>query len=180
VKIYTKTGDQGTTSLYGGRRLPKDDLRIEAYGTIDELNAQLGLLAVTCQLPVWEARLTAIQSLLFTIGSHLAADPEKSGLKLPPIPVGKELELESMIDEMESSLPPLKNFILPGGNVASAQAHICRTVCRRAERRLVSLISQESVNPEIVVYLNRLSDFLFVFARHLSHQAGGREIAWIP
>jgi cob(I)alamin adenosyltransferase len=116
----------------GGKRLPKDDLRIEAYGTIDELNAQLGLLAVSCKLPEWEIRLANIQSLLFTIGAHLAADPEKSDLKLPPIPEGNELELESLIDEMEASLPPLKNFVLPGGNTASALAHVCRTICRRA------------------------------------------------
>ncbi|MBP8726002.1 MAG: cob(I)yrinic acid a,c-diamide adenosyltransferase [Saprospiraceae bacterium] len=180
MKIYTKTGDKGTTSLFGGKRLPKDDLRIEAYGTIDELNAQLGLLAVSCKLPEWEIRLANIQSLLFTIGAHLAADPEKSDLKLPPIPEGNELELESLIDEMEASLPPLKNFVLPGGNTASALAHVCRTICRRAERRVVSLISQEPVNPIIVVYLNRLSDFLFVFARHLSYHAGAKEIIWRP
>jgi len=180
MKIYTKTGDQGTTSLFGGRRIAKDDLRIEAYGTIDEVNSALGLLNNFIKEAYLKDRVLEIQSYLFVIGSNLAADPDNNLVKVPALEESKTKLLERWIDEMEKELKPLQFFVLPGGCQASSQAHTCRTICRRAERRVVSLAQLESVNPEIIIYLNRLSDYLFVLSRYLNHLSGIEEIYWKP
>jgi cob(I)alamin adenosyltransferase len=178
MKIYTKTGDQGKTSLFGGRRISKDDLRIEAYGTIDELNSHLGLICSMNVLPEIKTKLQKIQSYLFVIGANLAADPEKADLKTPELNDEQTKFLESEIDIMESQLTPLRFFILPGGDTMCAQAHLCRTVCRRAERRTVSLSQIEPVKEHILIYLNRLSDYFFVLARYLAHLNNSEEIYW--
>jgi cob(I)alamin adenosyltransferase len=178
MKIYTKKGDSGETGLLGGTRVPKYDLRIEAYGTVDELNSHVGLLSCNETFSEKAALLTAIQNSLFDIGSHLANDPEKSAFQLPPFDASGTELLEQDMDEMEEALPALKNFVLPGGHTANAQAHVARCVCRRAERRVVELASQTAVAPAIVQYLNRLSDWLFVLARHASHITGIEEIVW--
>lgn len=180
MKIYTKTGDQGTTSLFGGRRISKDDLRIEAYGTIDELNSCIGLLNNMIQQDDLRNHMLDIQAYLFVIGSNLAADPENNSIKVPALEVSKTNLLETWIDEMEKELKPLQYFVLPGGSQGSSQAHLCRTVCRRAERRVVSLSQMESVNPEIIIYLNRLSDYLFVLSRYLNQLNEIEEIYWKP
>ncbi len=180
MKIYTKTGDQGSTSLFGGRRISKDDLRIEAYGTLDELNSNLGLLNSMVGHQKIKDQLLAIQSYLFVLGSNLAADPEQKNLKVPEINPNETILLEKQIDLMEKDLTPLNFFILPGGSNSSSQAHISRTICRRAERRVVSLTQLESVNQEIIIYLNRLSDYLFVLARYLNHLEDVQEVFWKP
>lgn len=176
-KIYTKTGDSGETGLFGGKRIPKDDLRIEAYGTIDELNAVIGGLAD--RVPEDEDRtfLREIQADLFVIGSHLAKDPDKD-LSLPDLPLARIEAMEVAMDRMDGSLPPLKNFILPGGHPTVSQAHLARCVCRRAERRVVSLSREATTDPGMVRYLNRLSDYLFMLSRSLSSQLGVEEIKW--
>ncbi len=194
-KIYTKTGDAGETGLYGGQRVPKDHVRIEAYGTVDELNSHLGLLVaqVSAEAPTGEggfhaealALLTGIQSKLFTIGSQLATPPPKgsaSAKTLHIVPVGhiEVAELERAIDRMDKDLPALSNFILPRGSVAVCQAHVCRTVARRAERCVVALDHVEPVAPAIIVYLNRLSDYVFTLSRGLAIGTGQTEHPWIP
>lgn len=178
MKIYTKTGDKGTTALLGGARVPKSDLRIEAYGTIDELNAHMGLLR---DQEVNEARvdfLSDIQNKLFSIGSLLAAQPGKKLDYLPEINENDAASLESAIDEMNEVLPEMKNFILPGGHQAVSFCHIARCVCRRAERKAVALAGEEEVNGAIIVYLNRLSDYLFVLSRMMTQELGVEEIIW--
>ena len=172
MKIYTRTGDKGETSLLGGGRVSKADLRIEAYGTVDELNAVIGLLRASTSLAGDD--LLDIQHQLFNIGSLLAAD---KGLKrqLPQLSDDAAMPLEQAIDSMESNLPELKNFVLPGGNIPAAHAHVARTVCRRAERRVVAL---EDEFPTVVLYLNRLSDYLFVLSRALVYHGGDEEIIW--
>lgn len=179
TKIYTKTGDSGETGLFGGPRVKKDSARIEAYGTVDELNAVLGL-ARTGELPaeIGEA-LTRIQNELFEIGAELATpNPAAHGMQT----VGAEhiQALEALIDQHESRLPPLKWFILPGGSREAGYLHLARTVCRRAERRLVTLMAQpqERVSTHLVIYLNRLSDLLFVLARATNAAAGQADIPW--
>lgn len=179
MKIYTKTGDKGETSLIGGSRVEKSHIRIESYGTVDELNSWLGLLGSVLIQDPSHNRLIRIQNILFTIGSHLASDPVKSKMVLPEITGDQIKDLEDWMDEMEKDLPALSNFVLPGGHVHNAWAHIARCVCRRAERQVVSLNKLESVNPLIIQYLNRLSDFLFVLARYISKQEQVEEIPWI-
>ena len=179
MKIYTKTGDKGTTALFGGKRLPKDDVRIEAYGTVDELNAFTGVLNTTFDDEIQNSLLTEIQSRLFTIGSNLASDPDKDMIT-PDIKVEDITTLESAMDNMEKVLPPLRNFVLPGGHNAAALAHVCRTVCRRAERRVITLDRLISVEPLIIQYLNRLSDYFFMLSRYIVHINNSGEIAWIP
>jgi cob(I)alamin adenosyltransferase len=181
MKIYTRTGDKGKTSLLGGERVAKDSLRIEAYGTVDELNSHIGLLR-----DLEEGRLdkvlVPIQETLFGLGSRLAsATAEQANKFNVPAITESDIEfLENEMDRMDAELPEMRNFILPGGLVASSQAHVCRTVCRRAERRVVDLASQEAV-PEILVrYLNRLSDHLFVLARSIAHTHGAPETPWKP
>lgn len=179
-RIYTKTGDKGETALFGGRRVPKSHLRVDAYGTVDELNAFIGQLRDGLQEPAQKAFLEAIQHRLFTIGAHLASDPAKS----PPTPdllLEDVLQLEKSMDEMEAQLPPLRHFILPGGHPSVSHAHICRTVCRRAERLTVALIQAgEPVEELALQYLNRLSDWFFVFGRQLSVQLHAEEVIWKP
>lgn len=179
MKIYTKGGDGGQTSLFGGRRLPKSHLRIEVYGTVDELNSWLGKL-IADGIPADCADfLIAIQQDLFLMGSHLAATDDVRH-KLPEWPEQAEQKIEQEIDRMDAVLSPLTNFILPGGTPSSANAHLCRCVCRRAERLFVALSAEEDVAPDLLRYLNRLSDFLFTLARYLMHAAGAQEQAWRP
>lgn len=178
-KIYTKTGDDGTTGLFGGARLPKDHIRIEAYGTVDELNAVIGWLMSTITDKETESLLQTIQSRLFTVGSNLASDPGKN--MITPDLQNEDLSLiEQTIDAMQEELPPLKHFILPGGSPSVSAAHLARTVCRRAERRCVSLAQTSAVEDMIILYLNRLSDFFFVLARWLGAKDGVAEIKWMP
>lgn len=180
MKVYTKTGDDGTTGLIGGTRVPKYHLRIESYGTVDELNAQIGFLCDHVEDDAWRTFLQKVQVTLFTIGSQLASDPEKSNMKLPDVKNEEVEELESSIDEMEKELTALKNFILPGGHPANSLAHICRCICRRAERLVVQVNENSPVEPVILHYLNRLSDWFFVFARYMSQSTGSKEIPWMP
>lgn len=176
-KIYTKTGDKGETGLFGGRRLPKNHLRIEAYGTVDELNAFIGLVSDHIEDDQLDAALKSIQDLLFVIGSNLASDPDKE-MAVPDVKEADIEILEAAIDQMEQSLPALKHFILPGGHVAVSHAHVARCVCRRAERLVVALASEELVLDIIIRYLNRLSDYLFVVARKIGHDLGVPERKW--
>lgn len=178
-KIYTKTGDDGTTGLFGGARLPKDHIRIEAYGTVDELNSVIGWLMSTIPDRQIDSLLQTIQSRLFTVGSNLASQPGKD--MITPDLVDEDIHLiEESIDKMQETLPPLKHFIMPGGSLSVSAAHMARTICRRAERRCVTLSHASAVEPIIILYLNRLSDFFFVLARWLGHREGVQEIKWIP
>ena len=179
MKIYTKKGDTGETSLLGGARVKKYDLRIEAYGTVDELNSYMGLVGGYAG-PAQKALIKSIQDNLFTMGSHLALEPGKTNIKLPQIDAADIEALEHAIDEMDAVLPPLKNFILPGGHPAVAHAHVARCVCRRAERRCVELADRAEVDPISVKYLNRLSDYLFTLSRQYSMDLGVEEIPWTP
>ncbi len=187
MKIYTKTGDDGTTGLFGGTRVPKHHIRIESYGTVDELNSWLGLIRDQNIPDQHEKALINIQEQLFTVGAILATDPEKAVLKngkerlnIPQISL-KEIEfLERAIDEMDAQLPQMSHFILPGGHTTVSYCHIARTVCRRAERMATLLYENESFNASVLSYLNRLSDYLFVLARKLSYTLNADEIKWIP
>lgn len=178
-KIYTKTGDKGETGLFGGKRLPKDDLRIEAYGTIDELNATVGALADDITSNYIRVFLRQVQNDLFVIGSHLATVPGKN-LTLPQLPEAQIHVMETWMDKWDEALPPLKNFILPGGHPTVSKAHLARCVCRRSERRVISLGHREDVSPLIVMYLNRLSDFFFMLGRTLAQDLQIEEIIWEP
>jgi cob(I)alamin adenosyltransferase len=178
MKIYTKTGDQGTTSLFGGKRVSKADLRIDTYGTVDELNSWIGLLR---DQPVNEKRkdvLTEIQDRLFTIGSILATEPGNTKVKIPSLSEEDVVFLEKQIDAMDSELPPMRSFILPGGYQSVSYCHIARTVCRRAERLVIALNNQEPVNELVTKYLNRLSDHLFVLARKMAQELNIEETPW--
>lgn len=180
MKIYTKTGDKGETSLFGGKRVWKDDLRISAYGTVDELNAVLGM-AVTELINVELIEVIKnIQNNLFTVGSDLATplDKENKNFVIPRIDENFVVQLECLIDKYDSQLPELKNFILPGGLKGSAILHHARTVCRRAEREVVALSKKDLINHEIEVYLNRLSDLLFILARFENYSNNSADIAW--
>ncbi len=179
MKIYTKTGDQGTTGLYGGKRVSKAELQIETYGTVDELNSWLGLLASYEVLKEEVSFLHSLQSELFNIGSYLASNPDKK-LKLPDLNDALITQMENKMDEFQDKLPELTFFILPGGSRESSECHVARTVCRRAERQVVALGAQMEVNPFIVQFLNRLSDFLFVLSRKIINDQGKEEIAWKP
>ncbi len=180
-QIYTKTGDQGSTGLIGGTRVPKYHYRLEAYGTVDELNAQIGMIRAWPADVHTNSLLTRIQEQLFMIGAYLATDDAGSNLrkKMPQNDVEIEI-LETEMDEMESKLPPLKNFILPGGHPAVAQCHVVRTVCRRAERRVNQMATETEVAPWVMKYLNRLSDYFFVLSRRLSKYFEINEIPWKP
>ena len=179
MKIYTKAGDAGLTGLLGSRRVPKDDLRIEAYGTIDELNAALGLARAFGPDAGADALLRRLQEELFLVGSALA-DPDPNGPFHGAITAEDVGRLESQIDELETELEPLNRFILPGGVPASAHIHLARTVCRRAERLVVKLGQQasEHVPAELLIYLNRLGDLLFVLARVINRRAGVPDVLW--
>ncbi len=179
MKIYTKTGDTGLTSLIGGSRVPKYHIRIESYGTVDELNAYLGLIAGQDILTHHQKILKQIQDRLFTIGASLAADPEKGRMQLSGLTAGDIELLEQEMDAMDKQLPELKHFILPGGSNAVAFCHVARCVCRRAERVTVELAHNSSVDERVIVYLNRLSDYLFVLARTITHDGKLTENKWM-
>lgn len=178
MKIYTKTGDTGKTSLFGGARILKNHIRIEAYGTVDELNSHLGLLITYLDDNDICKFLLKIQHQLFNIGSCLAIDPS-SDIKLPSVTEEEVEALENLIDAYNLELPELKNFILPGGNTANAQCHVCRTVCRRAERNTITLDESDSIEPIIIKFLNRLSDYFFVLSRYISLKNSSPEILWV-
>ncbi|MBP7093519.1 MAG: cob(I)yrinic acid a,c-diamide adenosyltransferase [Candidatus Kapabacteria bacterium] len=179
TRIYTKTGDDGTTGLFGGIRVRKDDLRIEAYGTVDELNATIGVIR-TCAMPESVSeQLASISSVLFTLGADLATPLEPPpSFEIPRITMEQIVELESWIDRFDERLEPLKAFILPGGTPAAAHLHVARTICRRAERCAVALAGHEDVGIYVVKYLNRLSDYLFTAARAVNAEAGVGDVPW--
>ena len=180
MKIYTKTGDKGLTSLIGGTRVPKHHLRIESYGTVDELNSWIGLIRDQEISAHHKEILKEIQDRLFTIGSSLAADPEKSKMVIPDLnPADIEL-LEKEMDDMTALLPELKHFILPGGSNAISYCHVARCVCRRAERITVHLAEESKVDEKVIVYLNRLRDYLFTLARKIGNEQQVPENQWIP
>lgn len=180
MKIYTRKGDQGETSLIGGTRVPKHHLRIDAYGTVDELNSWTGLLRDHVSDPFVRKELAEIQDRLFTIGSHLAADPEASRMSLPEILPGDCMALETSMDKMDDVLPEMRNFVLPGGHPVVSYCHVTRCVCRRAERLCVHLADGAPVKAEILQYLNRLSDYFFVLSRKLAMDLGAEEVPWKP
>lgn len=179
MKVYTKTGDKGTTSLVGGTRVPKTHDRLEAYGTVDELNSFLGLLITYVADGQDVAFLQRVQNCLFVVGSYLATDQAKMSLKsasvVTPVMVA---EMENEIDRLDALLPPLSAFVLPGGSRGAALCHVCRTVCRRAERRILTLSVEVEIAPELLAYMNRLSDYLFVLSRKINLDAKKDEIFW--
>ena len=187
MKIYTKTGDTGTTALFGGTRVPKHNIRIESYGTVDELNSHLGLIRTQDIDPRSKEILVHIQDRLFTLGAILATDPSKATLKsgkerlnIPKIEDEDIQLLEKEMDIMNDALPKMTHFILPGGNTTVSSCHIARTVCRRAERRATLLNENEPIDARALIYLNRLSDYLFVLARKLSKDSNAEETQWVP
>jgi len=187
MKIYTKTGDKGSTSLFGGTRVAKHHIRINGYGTVDELNSWLGLLRDQ-EMDVHSREILIItQDNLFTVGAILATDPEKAQLKsgkdrlnIPLISMADVEQLENEMDIMNETMPPMTHFILPGGHTTVSYCHIARTICRRAERMVSLLHENEPVDSMVLTYLNRLSDYLFVLARKLSYDLKADEIKWIP
>ena len=187
MKVYTKTGDAGTTALFGGTRVPKDNIRIESYGTVDELNSYIGLVRDQPMNEHYKTILIEIQDRLFTVGAILATPPEKEIMKngekrlqnLGLLDSDIEL-LETEIDTMEDSLPQMTHFVLPGGHTTVSYCHLARCVCRRAERLAVHLDHLEAIEPNAIKYLNRLSDYLFVLARKLSFDLNADEVKWIP
>jgi len=178
MKIYTKTGDQGKTSLLGGSRVAKYHLRIESYGTVDELNTAVGMLRSMDVNEETTKILIEIQNKLFTVGSQLASEPGEPKFPIPKLSLEDTVYLEEQIDKMDKELPQMRNFVLPGGNPTVAQAHVARCICRRAERIVLHLKDESEVPAEIPVYLNRLSDFFFVLSRKLSQDLGAKEIPW--
>ena len=183
--IYTKTGDKGMTSLVGGQRVSKTDLRLEAYGTVDELNSQLGLLLTEVSDASDHALLNEVQNHLFVVGGYLATDQSTTQLRAQSVVTPAMIEsLEKAVDEIDSSLPKLRAFVLPGGTKGASMAHVCRTVCRRAERRILALNNQlkerneAELDANVLSYMNRLSDFLFVLARKMNIIEGQDEIIW--
>lgn len=187
MKIYTKTGDKGTTALFGGTRVPKHHIRIESYGTIDELNSHIGLIRDQNIHQDYIDVLIQIQDKLFTVGAILATDPEKAILKngkerlnIPKISTEDILFLEHQMDSMNNDLPQMTHFVLPGGHQTVSFCHIARCVCRRAERLATALNEVEGIDANALMYLNRLSDYLFVLARKLSYDLQANEIKWIP
>ena len=187
MKIYTKTGDKGTTALFGGTRLPKHHIRIDSYGTVDELNSYIGLIRDQDIDQKYKDTLINIQDKLFTVGAILATDPEKATLKngkerlnIPKINEADINFLEQEMDSMDAQLPQMTHFVLPGGHQTVSFCHIARTVCRRAERLASALNDLEPFQPETLTYLNRLSDYLFVLARKLSQDLQANEVKWIP
>lgn len=181
MKIYTRTGDAGQTSLIGGRRVSKADLRIDSYGTVDELNSWVGLLR---DQPVNANRrvlLKEIQDRLFTAGAELATDPDKAPRQAMPAIIESDIiRLENAMDDMDEALPELRKFVLPGGHQSVSFAHLARTVCRRAERLAINLNEHSSVDPLVIKYLNRLSDYLFVLSRKMALELDAEEVSWEP
>ncbi|PJR04386.1 cob(I)yrinic acid a,c-diamide adenosyltransferase [Avrilella dinanensis] len=187
MKVYTKTGDKGTTALFGGTRVPKHHIRIESYGTVDELNSHIGLIRDQDISSIHKNCLIIIQNKLFTLGAILATAPEKAVLKsgkerlnIQKISEEDLATLEQQIDLMETELPPMTHFVLPGGHPTVSYCHIARCVCRRAERLATQLHENEPTDEMVLKYLNRLSDYLFVLARKLSHELKAEEVQWIP
>jgi cob(I)alamin adenosyltransferase len=180
MKIYTKTGDQGTTSLFGGKRVSKADLRIDTYGTVDELNSYIGLVRDQEINQKRKNILVEIQDRLFTIGSILATEPGNIKVKIPHIVEEDVVLLEQEMDKMDTELPPMKFFVLPGGHPSISFGHVARTVCRRAERLTIALNTQEAIDPLVIKYLNRLSDYLFVLCRLMAHELKVEETPWKP
>ncbi|GGH46105.1 cob(I)yrinic acid a c-diamide adenosyltransferase [Mangrovimonas yunxiaonensis] len=187
MKIYTKTGDKGTTALFGGTRVPKHHIRIESYGTVDELNSHLGLIRDQAIAQHHKDLLAHIQDRLFTLGAILATDPEKAVLKsgkerlnIPKISAENIAVLEQEMDAMNEALPPMTHFVLPGGHQTVSFCHIARCVCRRAERLAAALNDISPIDDKVLMYLNRLSDYLFVLARKLTYDLNAKEIKWIP
>ena len=178
MKIYTKTGDKGDTSLFGGESVPKSTLRIDAYGTVDELNAQLGVVRALKPSADVDSLLEQIQNQLFVLGADLAAPLDAAPASTKRIQQNEIQFLEATIDRLDAQLEPLKSFILPGGSLVSAQLHIARTVCRRAERLVDALGRKEQIGNSLLVYLNRLADLLFVMARYINKHAGMEETKW--
>jgi cob(I)alamin adenosyltransferase len=180
MKIYTKTGDKGQTSLLGGTRISKSHPRIEAYGTIDELNSYIGLVRDQAVNENRKDILKEIQDRLFTIGSHLAIDRTKTAKKVPDLLLSDVELLEKEMDSMDATLPELRFFVLPGGHQSVSFCHVARTVCRRAERLVVAFAEEVEVEEIIITYLNRLSDYLFVLSRKMAHELHAEEINWKP
>jgi cob(I)alamin adenosyltransferase len=179
MKIYTKTGDQGETGLFGGQRVRKDALRIEAYGSVDEVNSVIGIVQSMNPPDALVPMLSQIQNDLFVVGADLATPAAKTGMHVERVEAARSAVLEQYIDALEEMLPPLRSFILPGGTQAAAQLHFARTVCRRAERHIVRLSHEEAIGDAVIIYVNRLSDFLFVAARYANHAMGAAEIPWV-
>lgn len=182
MKIYTRSGDDGRTALFGGGRVSKDDARVSAYGGVDELNAALGWCVARVDDEGIRRQIETVQHDLFALGSDLATPPAREGRKrpvTPVLPVDRVAEMETWMDEADNELPALSAFIVPGGSEGAAALHVARTICRRAERAVVHLSTLEPVSGEIVTYLNRLSDLLFTFARLENHRAGRRDVEWI-
>lgn len=177
MKIYTRTGDTGETGLFGGQRVAKDSLRVHAYGTADECNAAVGLARAAGVDPALDALLAQVQNQLFVVGADLATPGESANI--PRVGAAEVAFLEEAIDELEGGLEALRQFILPGGTPGAAQLHLARTVCRRAERWAVSLAHEEAVGAQVLIYLNRLSDFLFVAARAANARAGAADVPWV-
>jgi cob(I)alamin adenosyltransferase len=179
-KLYTRGGDRGETSLFGGERVPKDHPRVDAYGQLDELSSTLGLLIVALPADELRDQLQQVQNELFDLGAELATPPEsRLEYKLPPgVEEADWRRLERLLDVYDAQVPPLRAFVLPGGHETAARAHLARTVCRRAERAVVSLAHEEEVRADVITYLNRLSDFLFVVARLLNVRGGVPEVEW--
>lgn len=180
MKIYTKTGDKGQTSLIGGTRVPKHHIRIETYGTVDELNSHIGLIRDQPIDDHSKKILIEIQDRLFTIGSSLASDPEKSKMKIPDLKEEDITLLEQEMDKMNETLPEMRSFVLPGGHTTVSFCHIARCVCRRAERLTIHLSENSFVSDLVIKYLNRLSDYLFMLSRKLTHDLHAQEIPWKP
>lgn len=179
-KVYTKTGDNGMTGLFGGARVPKHHIRIEAYGTVDELNAHMGLIRDQLKEEQLRTELRTLQEKLFTLGAVLAAEPGKDNSFLPKINAQDVELLEKSIDRMEESLTPLTSFVLPGGHPLVSQTHVARCVCRRAERYTVALNENEAVDAVVLQFLNRFSDYLFVLSRFICQKVGAEEVKWMP
>lgn len=180
MKIYTKKGDKGKTGLIGGTRVLKSSLRIESYGTVDELNAYIGLVRDQAISDKFKEQLEEIQDRLFTIGSSLASDPEKSNMRIPDLKDEDIASLEKWMDQMDETLPEMKYFILPGGHTTVSFCHLARCVCRRAERIIVDLSTHEFVDDRVLQYMNRLSDYLFVLGRALAQELKAVEYPWKP
>jgi cob(I)alamin adenosyltransferase len=181
VKIYTKTGDAGETGLFGGPRVRKSDPRVSAYGEVDELNAAIGVVRSGVEDPEIEAHLARLQEELFCVGAELATPHgARARSAIPPVDARWVTRLEAAMDAWETELPPLKNFVLPGGTRTAAALHLARCACRRAERHVVALAAEAEVAPVVLAFLNRLSDFLFVAARIANHRAGRAEVLWEP
>jgi cob(I)alamin adenosyltransferase len=180
MKVYTKTGDKGETSLIGGTRVKKSNVRIESYGTVDELNSYIGLVRDQEVNAGRKDLLKEIQDRLFTIGSSLASDPEKSKMKIPDLHAEDITLLENEIDKMNEEIPPLRVFVLPGGHQSVSFCHLARCVCRRAERHVIGLQEESFVADLVIQYLNRLSDYLFVLSRKMAHELNAEEVPWKP